>query len=83
MDETEQPPTTGEKVKAAGQLAGLVGVAAVGLGAAIIVGGLLVLLLLILGAVIWGAWSISWVIGLPVTVVIVYVLIRMWTGESV
>ncbi|MER8199811.1 hypothetical protein ABTY00_38615 [Streptomyces microflavus] len=83
MDETEQPQTAGEKAKAAGQLAGLAAFAAVGLGAAILVGGLLLLLLLILGAIVWGAWSISWIIGLPLTAVIIYVLIRMWTGERV
>ncbi|MFJ3575991.1 hypothetical protein [Streptomyces rubiginosohelvolus] len=83
MEETEQPPTTDEKAKAAVQLAGLAAFAAVGLGAAILVGGLLLLLLLILGVIVWGAWSISWIIGLPVTAVIVYVLSCMWTGERV
>ncbi|MFE0692874.1 hypothetical protein [Streptomyces sp. NPDC058869] len=83
MDETEQPPTADEKAKAAVQLAGLAAFAAVGLGAAILVGGLLLLLLLILGVIVWGAWSISWVIGLPVTVATVYALTCMWTGERV
>ncbi|MER8197526.1 hypothetical protein ABTY00_26645 [Streptomyces microflavus] len=80
MEEPEQPPTTDEKAKAAVQLAGLAAFAAVGLGAAILVGGLLLLLLFV---IVWGAWSISWIIGLPVTAVIVYVLSCMWTGERV
>ncbi|WP_406839998.1 hypothetical protein ACICHK_34655 [Streptomyces sp. AHU1] len=75
MADDSQKAPLGDQIKSAGVLAGFAAWA--------LTMGALGLVLLIVGAVLYVAWQVSWAIGLGVTLVVLYVIGLFVTGEKI
>ncbi|MFZ4302749.1 hypothetical protein ACOZE3_33170 [Streptomyces cinereoruber] len=83
MGEVEPPPSAGDVAKAAGTMARILGGALALLSGVLLGGAVLLLMITVLGVIVWGAWTISWVLGLPITVLVLYLLLRLFQGEKI
>ncbi|MFJ6518373.1 hypothetical protein ACIQJ4_08985 [Streptomyces filamentosus] len=83
MNEAEPPPTAGDVAKAAGTMARVLAGALVLLSGLLLGGTVIIVMIVILGVIAWGAWTISWVLGLPITILILYLLMRFFQGEDI
>ncbi|WP_424867971.1 hypothetical protein [Streptomyces sp. SAI-229] len=83
MTDDSQKVPLGDYIKSAGFLAGIAAwVLAMGAVGFILLCFLLIFLFVV-GAVVYVAWQLSWVIGLGVALVVLYVVASFVTGEKI
>ncbi|KAB1988908.1 hypothetical protein [Streptomyces triticiradicis] len=83
MADDSQKAPLGDQIKSAGVLAGFAAWALTMGALGLVLLGFLLLFLLIVGAVLYVAWQVSWAIGLGVTLVVLYVIGLFVTGEKI
>ncbi|MFF6810438.1 hypothetical protein ACFZAG_11185 [Streptomyces sp. NPDC012403] len=83
MTDDSQKAPLGDQIKKAGVLAGFAAWALAMGAMGLVLLGFLLIFLFIVGVVVYVAWQVSWVIGLGVTLVVLYVVGSFVTGEKI